>query len=369
MKAIWSRAPGKAVLIGEYAVLDGAPALSMAVDRYARVELTGCEPGQSELLSPQLSAQPLSFRLNPNGQVDWAVDQPGYPALRQTAEWLSSLYRGLVERFGPVTPFRLRVDTRDLFIPTQAGDADGAASKLGLGSSSAVAVALDAALRRWVDAPEAGGLDLRALDRLMQPYRRGQGGQGSGIDVVSALCGGITRFRRCGGQIEAERRRLPDGLQLLFVWTGQSASTPQLLGRFRDWQARSPSQARRLLDAMSECSEAADRACVTNDAEALQASLHRYGELMSTMGDGMGQPLCGDVHAELRAEAEALGLASKPSGAGVGDLGLVAGVDRQAISRMLDWLEQRQLTVLPLGLDVDGVQTGLIDPEAAGRPE
>ena len=369
MNALWSRAPGKAVLAGEYAVLEGATALAMAVDRYARVELRACEPSESRLVSPQLSQQPLAFRLRAEGQIDWAVDQAAYPPLRQTAEWLSSLYLQLCQRFGEVPPFRLSVDTTDLFAaPVLAGPAS-TTGKLGLGSSSAVAVALDAALRRWADAPEAGGLDLRALDRLMQPYRRGQGGQGSGIDVVSALCGGLIRFSRRDGDIDAQRRRLPDGLQLLFVWTGQSTSTPQLLARFRDWQNRSPSEASRLLEDMAQCSDAADQACVAGDAEALQACLHRYGGLMGTMGNCMGEPVCGGVHAELRVQAERLGLASKPSGAGVGDLSLVAGVDPQAISRMKDWLEQRNLTLLPLGLDVDGVQTGLIDPEAAERPE
>lgn len=369
MRAVWSRAPGKAVLVGEYAVLEGATALSMAVDRYARVQLTGCDAGDSVLLSPQLCDQPLRFRLRDDGQIDWPVGQAAYRPMRQTAEWLSSLYEQLLQRFGSLPPFRLTINTEDLFIEPNPSRPADKPSKLGLGSSSAVVVALDAALRRWADASAAGGLDLRALDRLMQPYRRGQGGQGSGIDVVSALCGGITRFSRRDGEIDAQRRRLPDGLQLLFVWTGRTTSTPRLLARFRDWQSRSPMEAGRLLDEMARCSEAADQACVAGDGQALQACLHRYGGLMGTMGDCMGEPVCGGVHAELRAEAERLGLASKPSGAGVGDLGLVAGVDRQAISDMIKWLEQRQLTLLPLGLDVDGVQTGLIDPDTAERPE
>ncbi len=369
MRLLWSRAPGKAVLVGEYAVLDGATALAMAVDRYARIELTACRPSACHLVSPQLSHQALPFRQQADGTIEWAQDHAAYSVLRQTTQWLSSLHQQLFDRFGPLPPFRLRVDTADLFIQLPPGSPGSGVSKLGLGSSSAVTVALDAALRQWVNASDVGGLDLRALDRLMQPYRRGQGGQGSGIDVVSALCGGLLRFSREGSEIDAQRRRLPEGLQLLFVWTGQSTSTPELLARFRDWQNQSPTAASRLLDEMGQCSEAADRATVADDADALQACLHRYGGLMSTMGDAMGAPICGGVHAELRARAEQLGLASKPSGAGVGDLSLIAGVDRQAIGQMTDWLEERNLTILPLGLDVDGVQTGLIDPEAAGRPE
>jgi len=47
-------APGKLVLLGEYAVLDGAPALVMAVERYCRVELAACEPPACRVEAPQL---------------------------------------------------------------------------------------------------------------------------------------------------------------------------------------------------------------------------------------------------------------------------------------------------------------------------
>ena len=49
-------APGKAVLCGEYAVLDGAPAVCMALDRRARVTVTPFEGDWNRVSAPGYSA-------------------------------------------------------------------------------------------------------------------------------------------------------------------------------------------------------------------------------------------------------------------------------------------------------------------------
>ena len=46
-----ARAPGKLVALGEYAVLDGAPAVVLALDRYAEVSIEPSDDGACRLVT------------------------------------------------------------------------------------------------------------------------------------------------------------------------------------------------------------------------------------------------------------------------------------------------------------------------------
>jgi len=356
---IIARAPGKAVLLGEYAVLDGAPALSMAVNRYARVTLRSCGSDACQVTAPQLGIEPVPFSLGSQGGIRWQVDAPGWPELQRTAELLGYLHARASRRFGPAGPFQLHIDTSELFLPAgKSGQAQPV--KLGLGSSSAVAVALDAVLRRFFGGQAETGLTTRALNRLLEPYRRGQDGRGSGIDLATSLCGGVIGFRLPVGSADEspliERMTLPPGLMMLFAWTGEPASTSELLERYRRGQARQPEKARAIFQQMSTIAAQARQAIDRGDAEALMASLRAYGHGMGTMGDQMGVSLISERHAAIMRQAEDLGLVAKPSGAGVGDLALIAGTDPSRIEAMRRWLEQQSIPDVALALDEDGVQ-------------
>ncbi len=356
---IVARAPGKAVLLGEYAVLDGAPALSMAVNRYARVKLRSCMSDACQVDAPQLGIDPVPFSLTSQGEIRWPTDAPGWSALQRTAELLGYLHARASRRFGPAGPFQLQIDTSELFLPAdQAGQAQ--AVKLGLGSSSAVAVALDAVLRRFFGGQTESGLTTRALNRLLEPYRRGQDGRGSGIDLATSLCGGVIGFRLPVGSGDEspliERLTLPPGLMMLFAWTGEPASTSELLELYRRWQAGQPENAQVVFQRMNKIAAQARQSIDRGDAEALMASLRAYGHGMGTMGDQMGVNLVSERHEAIMRRAEELGLVAKPSGAGVGDLALIAGTDPNRIESMRRWLDQQAIPEVALALDDNGVQ-------------
>lgn len=353
MSAVVARAPGKAVLIGEYAVLHGAPALAMAVDRHARVRIEPCARDQCRVSTPQLGIASVGFSIE-SGSIQWDVEAPGWPALRQTASMLSFLHGLVIERFGDPGAFSVEIDTAELFIDTSAGPI-----KLGLGSSSAVAVALDAGLRLFAGGPAESGLSMRALHRLLKPYRRGQDGQGSGIDLASCLCGGVISYQRHGDEPEVSRLALPANLSLMFVWTGQAASTPDLLQRYQRWRREQADEAGRIQAEMHRICCSAQAAMAGGDAEALIEHFHCYGGLMRTMGLSMGVDLLGAEHGRIRARAEQLGLAYKPCGAGLGDLGMVAAADPARLNEMRSWLEASGIAVMPLAVDAEGVQAML----------
>jgi phosphomevalonate kinase len=350
MSQVLAQAPGKAVLIGEYAVLHGAPALAMAVNRHARVRIRACAADQCRVSAPQLGSEPVGFSVE-SGSLAWDIEAAGWPALRQSATMLSFLHGLVVERFGDPGPFSLEIDTGELFIDTAAGPV-----KLGLGSSSAVAVALDAGLRRFAGGPAESGLSMRALRRLLRPYRRGQDGQGSGIDLASCLCGGVIAYQRHDDEPVVSRLSLPENLALMFIWTGQAASTPDLLEQYQAWRRREAAEAGSLQADMTRVCQAAQAAMIKGDAEALVEHFRCYGGLMGTMGGLMGVDLLGAEHGRVRARAEQLGLAYKPCGAGLGDLGMVAAADPARLHDMRRWLDQSGIPVLPLAMDAQGVQ-------------
>lgn len=330
------RVPGKAVLLGEYAVTDGLPAYALAVDRFAAVSLSACSNDQAGLWAPQVWPEVIGFRVDESGQaLDWDSNGDGWLQVG----WTAALIDRLIEVLKParLAPFRLHIDTSSLFIEHR-----GERSKLGLGSSSAIAIGLFRVLAGFTD--DQASLSPEDLLRTLLPvYRAAQQGQGSGIDLATSIYGGLIEFRNRQGETSARSVDWPDGLLLDFAWTGRPASTPNLLLRYRDWQQARPDQAERWHRIASSLLDQAAVALSSGDTETLVSLLGEYGRGMSTIGGWMGVDLTPDVHLRIMHQAERLGLAAKPSGAGVGDLALIAGTCAEAMAVMRHWLASEDI--------------------------
>lgn len=238
-------APGKLVLLGEYAVLDGAPALAVAVDRGVR-----CEAWAGDQLSIQ----------TPGSNNDFVG-----PALTAA---------------GAVGRFRF----------TAWNPPEGVEEKVGLGSSAAATVcAVQAAfaLRGEPSAPSRVFPIARRIHHDVQ-------GSGSGIDVAASAYGGLIRYRP--DRPAPIDEPVPD---IVVVWSGESAKTGPRVERYRAWTERaafvaesaalveaftedpiaSLRQARRLLEGMAEAAGIAYRT----------PALDRIADLAEAHG-GAGKP-------------------------------------------------------------------------------
>lgn len=164
-------APGKLVLLGDYAVLEGARAMVAAVDRRAL------------------------GRLDPSGPSSEVVDAV-----------LARAGRGR----------RVRIDTSGFLEPS--GD------KLGVGSSAAVAVVTAALATEHADAA--------CFEHALEGHRDAAGGVGSGIDVAASFHGGVIVT---GAQPAPVERLAPvcGGLHLAVLYANQSASTKRLVSACR----------------------------------------------------------------------------------------------------------------------------------------
>jgi phosphomevalonate kinase len=303
------RAPGKAIVCGEYAVLEGAPAISIAVDRYAIATLG----------DPDAKA----------GRTPFVV-----AALAHSARALSR---------PELADLAVRVDSSGLY--EQGG-------KLGLGSSAAVT----AAVVGLAFAHTGASLDDRA--RLFTvadaAHAEAQGVVGSGIDVATSVYGGAIEFERLPGQSpKISPVHWPSSLRISFVYSGTSASTPDLVGRVRRLRDRDAARYTSCMDALADIARSFALALRSGDASSAVAAAARWTPALDALGHAADAPIVTPFFDWLHRSASAHGAAAKPSGAGGGDLGVILatalGEPIDTLSRSLHHEGMNPLSLVPNG--------------------
>jgi phosphomevalonate kinase len=304
--SIEATAPGKLLLAGEYAVLDGGAAIVAAVDR--RVV---ARTGGSGALSPFLAAA---------ADVVAAVRGPDSRAARAA--------RTIV------------VDSGAL----QSGEL-----KLGLGSSAAATVAAVAcALAHEPDAAHDRDLVHRLAADAHAEAQGKKGARGSGADIAASTHGGVIRF--VAGA--ATPVRLPDDLVLVPFFTGHSADTAQLVAAVHGARSGAP---RAIAEALAAIAAAADALTAATDAASAIAALDACGRAVAALGTAAGLDLETAAVRAARRLSEPLGGTAKSCGAGGGDVALVAVPAGADVTSLRAALVQAGCHPLDLAVDPCGV--------------
>ncbi|MBL8201672.1 MAG: hypothetical protein JNK40_11915 [Chromatiales bacterium] len=334
---IKAQAPGKLVIVGEYAVLEGAPGLAVAVDVRAEARITTLPGTGNQLVIPD-TGETFRFRWVSGSGPRWEGVSPGAFGLplEACAEILTA--RGLLPRAAELPACRIELVTAAFH---KAGR-DGQRVKLGLGSSAAVVVALTGALLRFAGGPSLPRQALIAI--CHEAHRRLQGGAGSGIDVATSITGGTVAIefsRRPGpGQDaatvfpQAYPVSWPRRLSLLAVWSGQSASTPVMLGRLRAFREREPARFASHMERLGANAGRAVDAWRADDTGSVLAAVGGYESGLRQLDQAAGIGIFSPVHEQLRAIAVKHGAVYKPSGAGGGDFG-IALTDSRTVEQTL----------------------------------
>jgi len=319
-------APGKVVLLGEYAVLDGAPALVMACGRRCRATL-----------GPSFDRRcHLTTRMPRRATAAFA---PG-------AASGAALVDAVLAAFGTGLPW-----------PAWAAELDSSAFfagglKLGLGSSAAALVSLAGACRA-----AAGLAGPPGLDPLIACHRAFQGGAGSGIDVAAALTGGAVEFSlNSAAEAHIGSVSLPKSVGFAGIFAGGSASTPSLVGQYRRWADAGSANAAALLRRMLAVASGGCAAVRRNDDEAFVAAISEYGRCLAELGREIGADLVTGPHRQIGGLAGEFGLAYKVSGAGGGDVGIACGRDAEALDAFTRKAADEGFRVVPLGVDDQGLR-------------
>ena len=283
-------APGKAFLIGEYAVLEGVPAVVTAVDVRA---IAHDAPGPECVAPSDLSlAAHAAVREHLSSGTGVIGDVPGVES--------GAFCRG----------------TR----------------KLGFGSSAAVAASVVG-----FHLTEAGH-DLAqdstralALELARAAHHHAQGG-GSGGDVAAAVLGGTLRFTRDAAPVALAH---PSWLHIGFVDVGAPAVTSSFVKQIRAAAEHDRPAYAHAIDQLSAGSESFLAGYVHASVEvglsAIRLGVQHHNEGLATLQSLSGAPILSPAIAEVLALAGEMGLAAKPSGAGGGDLVVLFAASRGAL--------------------------------------
>jgi phosphomevalonate kinase len=331
--ALTVRAPGKVVLFGEYAVVEGAPfaALVAAVDRGVTCTYT---PGGTRVEIVALGLPP----------------EAGPPVFAEAA-----LAHARVQ-----PPGRYAIDSAAFHTVTEAGER----VKLGLGSSAAVCVALTGALLAAAMADlEAPAVRREVFECALAAHRAASGGKGSGVDVAASTYGGLSRYTLRGptpadAVVEPLSVTLPGG-HLGLVFAGASADTRALLTQVGGLKARVPPAAWQAhLEALDAARCDAEAALSGGGAAAWLSAITAGRAAISALAAATGAPLRGPtvVADAVDALAAAFGGAWKTTGAGGGDLYWVATPPDVAPARVAEAAARAGLVSLRVGVDPVGVR-------------
>ena len=324
-----ARAPGKLVVLGEYAVLDGAPALVLAVDRYCHASIRPSEDSACRLETR--APRPRRIRRKPGEPTGVALVDL---VCRETPE----LHK--------LAPWRAVLDSTELF---------GTQGKLGIGSSAAALCAWAGVWAAWTGAARLEPPKPQ-VEHLIRLHRAFQHGAGSGLDVAASLTGGAVEFRLEDGAIpRVATVRLPERVLLKGVFTGSNASTPGLVARYREWAAARPEAAQRQWRGMAAVAEAGCAAARNEDAGAFLGAVTDYGRHLESLGKAMGADNVTAEHRAIGAAADEHDISYKVSGAGGGDLGIALARDPDALAAFASAVRSKGYPVIDLDIDRQGL--------------
>lgn len=319
MTLVTASAPGKVIVAGEYAVLQGAPTICIAVNHRATVTIERSEGGSHCVSAPGYMPDEVQFR-------NVAAIADDHPLL--AAVW---------EQYPMATqePLNIVIDTRSFYSDRQ---------KLGIGSSAAAVVALCGAL--GAVAGQAGGVGRRAH----AVHRALQGGRGSGADVASSVQGGVIDYRM--RETATVGLGWPKDLHYALLWSGHPSSTAVQLEKLDSMAAGAAATA--LVSAAEDVAAAWHKGA----AQPILFALRDYTVALRGYDADTQLGIFEAGHGALTEMAAESGLVYKPCGAGGGDFGIAITDDLRTLRKFVATAEEKgfihsDMAIDPVGLVVE----------------
>lgn len=342
------QAPAKIIVVGEYLVLEGIPAVVMSFDRYAKVSITASDSDCYQFSSAfwantsDINAPPALQLTLQGDHLRWLPDASRQdPRYRLVQEVMQALHHGgwLDSSTQPVA---VTIDSSDFFMQTAVGQ-----QKLGLGSSAALTVALATTLAQWAGAAPLADRQ-QWFSQLLSMHRQFQQGVGSGIDLAASLYGGSLIYQ-LDRSLAASVTPLawPANLASLCIWSGSPAATVSFVERYQAWRQLTKPATQALVAQLRELAMTCAQALITQATSTFLQCIDTYAAGLKKLSAASGVDIFSAQHQHIQALARAHGVAYKPCGAGGGDIGLAFSDDPERLAVLSASLQQAGFVLVP----------------------
>ncbi|MDF1795617.1 MAG: mevalonate kinase [Coxiellaceae bacterium] len=238
-------APGSVMLMGEHAVLHGEPALVAAIDKRISVTL---KRRSDEVIT--INSELGQYQITLSEMIENETFGFVVAAIKQ---WHNELPLG----------FELSIESN---LP----------HSMGLGSSTAVVVAVTAALANWLR-PE---LDFALVfQRALGAVRSIQGGC-SGADVAASVYGGVLAYRALPFELQP-LNWLPSWVLL---YSGSKMKTADVIAHVQQQFVDKPEQLTAVYQQIGQCVRQAIEAVAQGDMQKLYQAIEKNQQAMQDLG-------------------------------------------------------------------------------------
>ena len=367
---IHASAPGKLMIAGEWAVLEGKPCIVAAVNK--RVHST-VEPLTGNYISVSIDdfkLQDIRFVWDGLRINLFKIYRVETEKLKFTKEAIEVALRFLKEDGIGFRPFKIRSYGED----TQV-EFNGEIRKVGFGSSAAAVVAIIAAILNF-HGYRATVEEIYKLAAIAHYYAQGK--VGSAFDVAASTYGGIIVYKRFdaawltdvienGEKLAAivqdrwpgffvERLEIPNDMCMAIAWTGESASTSAMVKQMESFKTANPSRYKEIYDDIAYAVELLIDRWKSNDEENILDSIRKNKDILHQLTKESGVGIETNQLRTLSGLAEKYDAAGKLSGAGGGDCGFAIAFNNETIEKVKAAWQQAGLRLIDVNLDKKGVE-------------
>jgi len=327
MTVVEASAPGKIIIVGEYAVLSDAPAISMAVDQRAQVTIKKHNEKTHILTTSGYSDTVARFNISKTGAIEW-LDTIAEDSVRLFFEssWSHVCFQS--DNF-----YEYNLDTTGFY--AQAGG-----YKYGIGSSAALAVAVAVAFVKMFNLTQKAG------ELASQIHNTFQNNRGSGVDIETSSIGGVIKYYR-----DPEKKSvlldLPENLKFRIFWCGTPFNTVTQLKKLGSLNKKS-------FLALREMAISIELVLANFSSEFFIDYLKKYTDTLRRFSDDYDLNIFANNHDILTDEAKKYpNTIYKPCGAG-GDIGICFSLSSKTLDVFECIASQNGFKLLDLSIDKKG---------------
>lgn len=352
-KSLQISVPGKLFIAGEYAVLDGCPAIVIAVNRYMRGTISASIENQLSL--PDLGLESISWSYT-NDKVHFRTPSKRLGFVKNALEISLQFIR---EKGLTINPFTLR-------ITSELDDPSG--KKYGLGSSAATVVTTITAILHFFMEEDPSKELVFKLASLAHFKTQGSG---SCADIAASTYGGWLHYSMFDRdwllkEIASEKSVTemilqtwpgldihqlppPNNLYLCVGWTGEKASTPSMVRKIEHLKQYSLTDYQQFLQTSMEAVETMTTGFREQNHHLIMLGLKQNRAALKRLGEWTKVAIETEELENMISIANKYGV-GKTSGAGGGDCGIAFVYDQATKERLLG--EWKKHNIQPLDLAV-----------------